>query len=83
MISEGSKKQSEIEIIMIEELVPEDHLLRKIDQFIDFSFINQICAPYYSKDTGRPAVEPEILFKMLFLGDIFMESEANGALWKR
>lgn len=71
MISEGSKKQSELEIIMIDELVPEDHLLRKIDRFIDFSFINKICAPYYSKDTGRPAVEPEILFKMLFLGYLY------------
>ena len=71
MIPEGTKKQSELEIIMIEELVPEDHLLRKIDQFIDFSFINKICAPYYSKDTGRPAVDPEILFKMLFLGYLY------------
>jgi len=71
MITEGSKKQSELEIIMIEELVPEDHLLRKIDRYIDFSFINDICAPYYSKDTGRPAVEPEILFKMLFLGYLY------------
>ena len=71
MITEGSKKQSELELIIIEELVPEDHLLRKIDQYIDFSFINEICKPYYSKDTGRPAVEPEILFKMLFLGYLF------------
>lgn len=71
MIIEGTKKQSELEIIMIEELVPEDHLLRKIDQYIDFSFINEICKPYYSKETGRPAVEPEILFKMLFLGYLF------------
>ncbi|WP_245156706.1 IS1182 family transposase [Clostridium aminobutyricum] len=71
MITEGSNRQSELEIIMIEELVPADHLLRKIDRYIDFSFINKICAPYYSKDTGRPAVEPEILFKMLFLGYLY------------
>ena len=37
MITEGSKKQSELEIIMTEKLVPEDHLLRRIDQYIDFS----------------------------------------------
>lgn len=71
MIIEGTKKQSELEFVMIEDLVPEDHLLRKIDRYIDFSFINKICAPYYSKDTGRPAVEPEILFKMLFLGYLY------------
>lgn len=70
MIPEGSKK-IELELFMIAELVHEDHLLRKIDRFIKFSFINEICAQYYSKDTGRPAVEAEILFKMLFLGYLY------------
>lgn len=35
--TEDKKKQ--IQMISIEELVPEDHLLRKIDQYIDFDFI--------------------------------------------
>lgn len=35
--TEDKKKQ--IQMISIEELVPEDHLLRKIDQYIDFNFI--------------------------------------------
>ena len=35
--TEDQKKQ--IQMISIEELVPEDHLLRKIDQYIDFDFI--------------------------------------------
>ena len=35
--TEDKKKQ--IQMISIEELVPQDHLLRKIDQYIDFNFI--------------------------------------------
>lgn len=71
MFSEDTKKQTKMELIMIEQLVPQDHLLRKIDKHIDFSFINEICRPYYCKDNGRPAVEPEILFKMLFIGYLY------------
>lgn len=71
MFSEGTNRQAKAEFVTIEELVPEGHLLRKIDQVIDFSFINEICRPYYCADNGRPAIEPEILFKMLFVGYLF------------
>ena len=39
MLRSNKSKQNEIEFISIEELVPEDYLLRKVDQYIDFSFI--------------------------------------------
>src|SRR5574344_629733 len=42
-----------------------------IDKYIDFSFINDICKPYYCKNNGRPAIEPEIMFKMLFIGYLY------------
>lgn len=44
-------KQEKMELVMLEKIVPEDHLLRLIDKYIDFSFINDLCAPYYCKDT--------------------------------
>ncbi len=71
MFSEGTNRQSKAEFVTIEELVPPDHLLRKIDPVVDFSFINELCRPYYCPDNGRPAIEPEILFKMLFVGYLF------------
>lgn len=71
MFLEDTTKQTKMEFITIEELLPQEHLLRKIDKYIDFSFINEICRPYYCKDNGRPAVEPEILFKMLFIGYLY------------
>lgn len=60
--------QSEYEIVRLEELVPQDHLLRKIDAAVDFSFIHDLCKDLYRPDNGRPAVEPEQLFKMLLWG---------------
>lgn len=71
MLRETKGQQLKYELVMIENLVPENHLLRKIDKVIDFSFINEICKPYYCADNGRPAIEPETLFKMLFIGYLY------------
>lgn len=71
MFIEGSNRQSKMETVILENLVPEDHLLRKIYKYIDFSFINKMCKPYYCENNGRPAIEPVILFKMLFIGYLY------------
>lgn len=58
-------------MVTLEELVPADHLLRKIDAVIDFSFIHELTAPLYCPDNGRPALDPTLMFKALFLGYLF------------
>lgn len=68
MLRSRKEKQQGIEVVILEQMVPENHLLRKIDRSIDFSFINKLCAPLYSENVGRLAVEPEVLFRMLFVG---------------
>lgn len=71
MYTERKSKQLRMEMVVLEELVPQDHLLRKIDKAIDLSFINKICKPYYCENNGRPAIEPEVLFRMLFIGYLY------------
>lgn len=71
MLRETKEKQLKMEMVILENLVPDNHLLRKIEKVIDFSFINEICKPYYCEDNGRPAIEPEILFRMLFIGYLY------------
>ncbi|WP_370529791.1 IS1182 family transposase [Alkalihalobacillus sp. AL-G] len=68
MFHTRSATQNEVEFVSIEDLVPQDHLLRKIDQYIDFSFILDRVRPYYSEDNGRPSLDPLVLFKMMFIG---------------
>lgn len=63
--------QPSLAVVMLEELVPEEHLLRKIDAVVDFSFIYKLCEPLYCLDNGRPAIDPEILFRMLFIGYLY------------
>jgi len=71
MLKERTSIQSELELVSIEELVPRDHLLRKIDKAIDFSFIYEKVRHLYCADNGRPPIDPVMLFKMLFVGYLF------------
>ncbi|MED1796561.1 IS1182 family transposase [Brevibacillus nitrificans] len=68
MLRSNKDKQTAYEFVSIEQLVPQDHMLRKIDTYIDFSFILEKVRPYYCEDNGRPAIDPLVLFKMIFLG---------------
>ncbi|WP_326934266.1 transposase, partial [Enterococcus avium] len=53
-------------MLTIDVLVPQDHLVRKIDAALDFEFIYQIVeATYY--DLGRPSIDPVILIKLVFI----------------
>jgi transposase len=51
----------------LDDMVPQDHLLRHIDRFLDLSDLRQHLAPYYSH-TGRPSVDPELMIRMLLIG---------------
>lgn len=51
----------------LEKRIPENHLLRKIDQFLDFDSIRKHLKPYYSH-TGRPSIDPELMLRMLLIG---------------
>src|SRR5271167_3532717 len=51
----------------LERHVPDDHMLRKIDRFVDLSEVRARLGPYYS-DVGRPSVDPELMVRMLIVG---------------
>lgn len=78
MLKERREKQEKMDLVILEQMIPEDHLLRRIDRTVDFGFIHELCAPLYCADNGRPAIDPEILFRMLFIGYLYgIKSEAR------
>lgn len=90
MYREKDNQQMGWEFICIDELVPPNHLLRKIDNYIDFSFIYEKVKPFYCPDNGRPPVDPVMLFKMVFLGYLYgirserqLEDEVRGNIYYR
>lgn len=59
-------QRDQIEMIALDELVPADHLVRKIEAAIDFSFIYDLVKDMYS-EVGRPSIDPVILIKLSFI----------------
>jgi transposase len=54
----------------LERHVPEPHLLRSIERFVELDGLRQELAPYYSA-IGRPSVDPELMIRMLIVGYCF------------
>lgn len=71
MLRERPQVQAELEFVCINDLVPADHLLRKIDKTIDFSFIHDLVKDLYCPNNGRPALDPTLMFKLLLIGYLF------------
>jgi transposase len=71
MLKRKTTHQSELELVSIETLVPSDHLLRKINKAIDFTFIYDKVEHLYCANNGRPPIDPVMLFKMLLIGYLF------------
>jgi transposase len=54
----------------LDDVVPPDHLVRKIDALLDLEWVHRELAPYYSH-TGRPSIDPVLMIRMLIVGYVF------------
>jgi transposase len=71
MLKQTEAQQEELELVSIAALVPEGHLLRKVDRAVEFGFIRERVKHLYCEDNGRPALDPVVLFKLLLLGFLY------------
>lgn len=70
MTNRQNAKFDSIILYTLDELVPQDHLVRKLENALDFQFIYPKVAHLYSFH-GRPSIDPVVLFKMLMINIIF------------
>ena len=63
-------RQIQMVILDIDSMIPEDHLLRRIKNCVNFDFIYEKAAPYYSH-VGRKSIDPVVLIKMLLIGYLY------------
>ena len=70
MLTINNEIQSEMIMYTIDELVPQESLYRKIDRSINFTFIYDEVKDLYSLDSGRPSIDPVVLFKLVFIQTI-------------
>jgi len=55
----------------IERLIPDNHLLRKINKVLDLSFVHDLTKSYYCDDNGRPSIDPEVFFRMQVIAYLY------------
>ncbi|MBI2602862.1 MAG: transposase [Deltaproteobacteria bacterium] len=55
----------------INKLVPKNHLLRRVNRKIDFSFIYELTAPFYCSNNGRPSLDPELFLRMTVISYLY------------
>ena len=67
MLSKDKQEHSQIEFFSIDNFVPQEHLLRKIDSAVDFTHIYDIVSDLYCSNNGRPSIDPVVLFKMVII----------------
>ena len=71
MLTKGKENRYQCEMICIEDLVPEDHLLRKIENAVDFTKLYEFVEELYCEDNGRGSIDPVVLFKMVLIQHLY------------
>lgn len=67
MTKDTEQKREQVQIVCMDDLVPQNHLLRIIDKAIDWRFIYDLVEDKYSPDFGRPSMDPVVLIKIPFI----------------
>ncbi|MFB9760237.1 IS1182 family transposase [Ectobacillus funiculus] len=73
----NSKQISAFDQYYYDKIIPQNHLLKEIDATVDFSFIRGMLSDRYSVDRGRPAQEPEFMFKICLLEYLYNLSDVQ------
>jgi transposase/gas vesicle protein len=60
---------------LYDKIVPTDHLLRKINRVVDFSFVHELVKDRYTPDFGRPAEDPEFMLRLCLLQYLYGDSD--------
>ena len=71
MLKKEIEQRQAIEMMCTDMLVPQDHLLRKIDKAVDFAHIYEFVEGCYSEENGRPSIDPVVLFKLVMIQHLF------------
>ena len=67
MTQNADKKREQIQLFCMDDMVPQNHLLRMIDKAIDWNFIYDLVQEKYSNENGRPSLDPVMLIKIPFI----------------
>ena len=64
MTKNADKKREQMLMFCMDDIVPQNHMLRWIDKAIDWNFIYDLVEEKYYLDNGRPNMDPVMLIKI-------------------
>ena len=67
MTKNADKKREQVLMFCMDDMVPQNHMLRLIDKAIDWNFIYELVEEKYCPDNGRPSMDPVMLIKIPFI----------------
>ena len=88
MTRETAKSREQVQLLSLDDLVPPDHLVRRLEAALDWNFIYDMVEDKYSDDVGRPSIDPVVRIKLPVIQFMFglrsmrqtiREAEVNNA----
>ena len=67
----GRKGRDQLELFVagsLDQLVPEDHVLARVDRVLDLGWLREEVADCYRADNGRPGIDPEVAVRLMLAG---------------
>lgn len=67
----GRKERDQLELFMaglLRQLIPDDHVLVRVDAVLDLSWLRGEIADFYCPDNGRPSIDPEVAVRLMLAG---------------
>lgn len=67
----GRKERDQLELYMcgsLRDLLPDDHILVRVDQVLDLSWLREAVLECYSPGSGRPGIDPEVAVRLMLAG---------------
>lgn len=67
----GRKERDQLELFIsgsLRQLIPDDHILVRVDRVLDLSWLRREVADLYCTDNGRPGIDPEVAVRLMLAG---------------
>jgi transposase len=67
----GRKERDQLELLItgsLRQLIPDDHVLVRVDRILDLSWLRDEVADLYCLDDGRPGIDPEVAVRLMLAG---------------
>lgn len=67
----GRKERDQLELFItgsLRQLVPDDHVLARVDSVLDLSWLRSEISDLYCPDNGRPGIDPEVAVRLMLAG---------------